>query len=143
MNRLKLMGVIVTLIAGSFFATNSQAQEMVTVQVTPNDYNQIVAQNSIGGTMVEAGPNNLYHVVPGGGTYPPTDPPTPLCIDQYTAAFAARMQNAANQCCCRVHFCVRRGNCAYYIMYIDPNNFSLCPPVAYQYTDLVHARLAQ
>jgi hypothetical protein len=141
MNKLKLMGVIATFIAGSFFATNSQAQEIVTVQVTPNDYNQIVAQNPIGGTMVEADPGNMYHVVPGGG-YPPTDPTTPLCMDQYTAAFAARMQNAANQCCCRVHFCVRRSNCAFYIMYVDPNNLALCPPVVYQYADLIQARLA-
>lgn len=134
MKRLKLMGAIAALITGSFFATNSQAQQMetVTVEITPNDYNQIIAQNPIGGTMVEAAPNNFYHVVPGSGPYPHTDPPMPLCIDELTPSLVTRMQNAANQCCCRVHFCIRRSNCAYWLMYVDPSNLALCAPVVYQ-----------
>ena len=133
MKGLKLMGIVMTLFSCSFFATRVTAQELVTVMVEapPHDYDQIIAQNAIGGTLVETNSDGLYRVVPGSGPY--TNPPIPICFDKFTPALRARMQNAANQCCCRVHFCVRRSNCAYYIMYIDPVFSIGCQPAPYQH----------
>lgn len=133
MKGLKLMGILMTLFACSFFASRVTAQELVsvTVEAPPHDYDQIIAQNNIGGSLVAANSDGLYRLVPGGGTYNP--PPIPICFDEFTPAFQARMQQAANQCCCRVHFCVRRSNCAYYIMYIDPVFSPGCQPAPYQH----------
>lgn len=131
MKGLKLMGTLMTLFACFFLVSRVTAQELVTVTVeaSPADYDQIIAQNDIGGSLIAANSDGLYRLVPGGGPYTPT---VPLCFDEFTPAFRTRMQQAANQCCCRVHFCVRRSNCAYYIMYIDPVFSAGCQPVAYQ-----------
>ncbi|PSK92029.1 hypothetical protein [Taibaiella chishuiensis] len=130
MKGLKLMGILMTLFACSFFTSRVAAQELVsvTVEATPAAYDQMVAQN---GALIESSADGLYRVVPGGGTYNP--PPMPLCFDELTTAFVARMQQAANQCCCRVHFCVRRSDCAFYAMYIDPVFSPGCQPAPYQY----------
>lgn len=127
MKKLKLMGVIAALVTGCFFSENIQAQNLVSVQLSQNDHNQVIAQNSSGGTWIAPGQNNIYSVVPGTTTYPSTDPGPATCIDRFTPAIAAWMQSEANACCCRVYYCVMRSNCAYWLMYADPSNPALCP----------------